>query len=383
MANTRRNKQRLPVGAVRRRRRVAPQARQKAPMVTPPPTNAPKVSLKSLPSSIGATVSNGQPQFNNAKSTVVSHREYIGDLVTSTSTASYSTNNTFVLQPGDFNTFPWLSALAGRYQRYRFRKVAMTFISESPSSVAGAVVIGFDRNAATTAPTTKMAMMELQDSIKCNAWDHASLSINMKSTPTLYTSIGNAYPSGPTGTYADIKTFASGVFWVGTSGTPVSSTLGELYIDYEIELINPGIFLATPGTLHLRENSLSATKWMPVGGFTGQQTGNITPTWVSTDAFSFNYVGPVFLFIAVTTTAASAAVTLALTNATGVAIPTQTTPGQVSQFSATTCLTVWASYILTGVTTVTLTGLTNANTAGTTEVTVLPYDAQAYGTILS
>jgi hypothetical protein len=330
--------------------------------------NAPSLKVSNLPSSIGATISSGQPIVNQQKSVRIRHQEYLGDVISGSST-SYTTLLTYIMQPGDPNSFPWLSALASRYQRYKWHSITLQYISESPTSTTGAVVLGFDHNAAATTPSTKQQMMELQDSIRCNAWDGCALAVS-GSKDLLYTNIGSVYPDGPTGSSADIKTFAGGVFWVGTTGVPATTTLGEIYVTYDVELINPGIFQPTPLMVNVTITPPSASTLFSTSIV---QSGNFYVSYISSLAIGFNYVGP-FLILFNGTTTTTGGVSFTLTGAT--LAPSTAIVGTIA---TTTHITGWCSYLGTGAVTLTFGSIANMNTAQSGSLIICPYDGNAYG----
>lgn len=66
-------------------------------------------------------VSDGQPipHFGNLEAaTIVSHREFIGDITADGGTAF--TNASYPINPGLASTFPWLSGVSRGYSQYRF-----------------------------------------------------------------------------------------------------------------------------------------------------------------------------------------------------------------------------------------------------------------------
>jgi hypothetical protein len=77
-----------------------------------------------------ATNSTSPPSFGSNR-TIVKHREFIGNIQGSTSFSI----NTFNVNPGDEQTFPWLSALAVNYEKYRPIGVIFEFKSTSANAL--------------------------------------------------------------------------------------------------------------------------------------------------------------------------------------------------------------------------------------------------------
>lgn len=61
---------------------------------------------------------------NEGSSIIVRHRELISDLSASASFQPGSRR----INPGDADVFPWLSGIASRYEKYKFRKLKFTMV---------------------------------------------------------------------------------------------------------------------------------------------------------------------------------------------------------------------------------------------------------------
>lgn len=62
---------------------------------------------------------------------IVRHREYIGDVLATTA----FTVQSFMINPGLFNTFPWLSQIAMGYEQYKPRGMIFEFLSTSSDAL--------------------------------------------------------------------------------------------------------------------------------------------------------------------------------------------------------------------------------------------------------
>jgi len=75
------------------------------------------------------------PAFGNSDSTVITHREYIQDITASAVTGAFKIE-TFSLNPGQTDTFPWLASIASNYEEYDIQGMVFEFNSTSGYSVA-------------------------------------------------------------------------------------------------------------------------------------------------------------------------------------------------------------------------------------------------------
>lgn len=101
--------------------------------------------------------------------TRVAHREYIGDVLSST---SLFTPQQFALNPGMKETFPWLSAVAANYTQYQFLGLVFEFVSEGSeyTNSAGLGYVGmatqYDASAANYVDKRSMLNAQFADAAK-------------------------------------------------------------------------------------------------------------------------------------------------------------------------------------------------------------------------
>lgn len=171
--------------------------------------------------------------------TIIRHREYIGDIVATTA----FTLQSFVVNPGIFTTFPWLSQIANSYDQYKMRGMIFEYtstssdalLSSATSTALGTVVMSTDYDVADLAPANKRQMMNSQwaSSSKPSCSFIHPIECKQSLTPQsmLYTR-GTNVPSG-----YDARLYDLCRFNIATEGMQASGgVLGELWVTYEVEL---------------------------------------------------------------------------------------------------------------------------------------------------
>lgn len=188
------------------------------------------------------------PKFENDRDgVVISHREYLGDLITS-STVGGLKLDTFDLNPSSINTFPWLSQLAGpNFQQYRFDGLIFEFKSfsadalNSTNTALGAVfsAINYDYNDSNFTSRNQIENSDWSTSVKPSE----GMLIPVECAPRLTGLNGGLLyvlntPTVPLG--ADPKTYMLGKMTIGTKGFQGTSVnVGSLYVTYKIRLYKP------------------------------------------------------------------------------------------------------------------------------------------------
>lgn len=203
--------------------------------------------------------------------TVVRHREYIMDLVSS-STPNTFLNQTFNINPGLQSTFPWLAPIAQQFEQYTIKGMVFEFktlfadaiASSQANSSVGGVIMSTDYNVLNNPFTTKQQMDNTQYTTSCkpSVSFYHPIECKPSSIPTnqLYVRSGNP-PNG-----GDLRLFDLGQTQIASFGIAASSVvLGELWCTYEIEFSKPISKGATANVLSDHYQLLSASAAAPLG----------------------------------------------------------------------------------------------------------------------
>jgi hypothetical protein len=224
----------------------------------------------------GASRTSSVPSFEGMNCIRVVHKEYLGDI---TSTTSYL-NTPFSINPGLQSTFPWLSAIAANYEQYFINGMIVNFVStsamalNSTNTALGKVVMATEYNAErpTFSSTSEMLNTvysnygkpseDLIHAIECDPRQVAS---------KLYYIRSAGVPSG-----SDPRLYDLGIFQLATEGMQATANIGGLWISYDVTLCKPvlgnslvsmDMFTATvtSNTAYYDLARLTASK-IPVGG---------------------------------------------------------------------------------------------------------------------
>lgn len=174
---------------------------------------------------------------------IVRHREFIGNIVSSTNFSVQS----YLIQPGLADTFPWLSQMANSFEQYKLRGMLFEFVSTSSdallstatSTALGSVIMMTDYDVADPLPTSKRQMLnaEFSCSVKpsVNGIHPIECKKSVSAQDILYTRGAIAAPPG-----FDLRLYDFARFHIATEGMQAAGgTLGELWVTYEIELLKP------------------------------------------------------------------------------------------------------------------------------------------------
>jgi len=182
-----------------------------------------------------------------AEGTTVRHREYIKDIVSSGSANTFNLES-FDINPGNEDLFPWLSQIAPNYEQYEIEGMIFEFRSmsadalNSTNTALGSVVMACNYDVLDDNFGSKSEMENYQWG--CSAKPSCSFMHPIECAPAqtaistiLYTR-GGPVPAG-----ADARLYDWGNFQIATSGLQGTSVVvGELWVSYQIRLLKPKLF---------------------------------------------------------------------------------------------------------------------------------------------
>jgi len=166
------------------------------------------------------------------------------------SAGSTFTNTTYIINPANNVTFPWLSGIAAKFEKYRFRKLHFKFVSTSADAVGstntalGSVLLNTNYDVLDSAFANQVQMEDYGGAAEDKPAEHqvhvvdtagrrggdAGARFNLVSAAQ--TAATEPYPTNSSAHDYDL-----GLFQIATVGQQAVSTLGRLYVCYQVQLI--------------------------------------------------------------------------------------------------------------------------------------------------
>jgi hypothetical protein len=186
--------------------------------------------------------SNQIPSFVMGKNDVrICHREYLGDILSSSTAGAFNIQS-FPLNPGLEETFPWLSEVCGAtFQQYRINGMVFEFRSmsadalNSTNTALGSVVMATDYDSRDDVFSSKQQMENTMFGVSCKP---SSCMLHAIECERSQTSVSELYirpyavPSN-----SDIRLYDLGRFSIATQGCQGTNVnLGELWVSYDVSL---------------------------------------------------------------------------------------------------------------------------------------------------
>jgi hypothetical protein len=240
------------------------------------------------------TLFHGQvPEFGKGHHSVsIRNREFLGDVTGST---AWTTTN-FTINPGVVSTFPWLSKMSHLYQQYTIKGLIFEFRSTSATALnstntaLGTVVMATRYNVYDEPFASKLEAENHDFSTSNRPSESMIHPIECDPRETPYTT--HFVRNGGLSASEDQRLYDWGVFTIATVGMQASSTIGELWVSYDIEFIkprlNPGAY---PNPLHGRISNAATDASNPLGilqrGVGGNMNLTVSATGAGFDTINF------------------------------------------------------------------------------------------------
>jgi len=243
---------------------------------------------------------------SNNESITIRHREFLTDVVTSSSANTFNIMESFALNPGLAATFPWLSQVAQNFQEweplgiaFEFKSMSADAIASSTNTALGSLQLSTQYRASQTLPTTKLLVLQEDYASDCKASRDMVHLVECDPKQNIFSRRyvrNTAVPAGEIQEEFDLGT--TSISTSGFQGTSVNA--GELWITYEIRLSKPifqqGVLNSSTGYAHYANPSGAASATLFGTGTRVQKLDNIGVT-VSNTVITFpNTVQPGSVF---------------------------------------------------------------------------------------
>lgn len=239
---------------------------------------------------------------NTSQSIIVRHREYLAPIKGS---VNFQQQRSFPLQPGDSNTFPWLSGLAIKYQQYKIRGMVFHYVPTSGYAVSGSnpaigsVMIQSSYRAGDNPPTSKVEMLNeywASEASPADPFCHP-IECSPKENPFNIHYVRNV----PLADLSVLPLYDVGKTFICTQGMPADgNVVGDLWVTYEIEFSKPQISSDIVATTESAVINYGTPTPASPFGVVQTAVGNLDfTTEVRTLTFPIGVVGRFFIFVSI------------------------------------------------------------------------------------
>jgi hypothetical protein len=144
------------------------------------------------------------------------------------------------LNPGDGRTFPWLSGIATRFEKYRFSKIVVHYLPTVSTFANGGVALCPVYDPADPPPTSRLHLLNSEGVVRGAVHNELTLTIprsRMRRTDTLF--VRETHDSLMDAN--ELRLSDLGYVVVSLSDIDSTANLGDVFIEYEVELESPRV----------------------------------------------------------------------------------------------------------------------------------------------
>lgn len=182
------------------------------------------------------------------RSTFIRWREYIGDVYTHPNTIGAFNATSFVVNPGNLQTFPWLSTVANQYEQYKPRGIIFEFRSTATDTTTnaslGSVLMTTDYDLVDAAYTSKAEMLNSAYSSEGKMTDNILHGIECdpeELSRKVYFTRSSGSQTVFTAADRDYDVCRTTIATQG-GGLPAGQSVGSLYVHYEFEFLKEQVY---------------------------------------------------------------------------------------------------------------------------------------------
>lgn len=189
----------------------------------------------------------GVPTIVNTKkgeAVIISHREYLGELVSGTGSPSAFKLQSFELNPGNSILFPWGARIAQQFEEYEIRGMIVELKTESSDYAAslsmGTMFMAANYNSSAPPPSSKIQLENYEYS--SSSKPSKSLIMPIECSPVNNTSTHLRIADDGNYEGQDKLWYDWANIYIGSQGIPTAGVpIAEIWVSYEIALFKPWV----------------------------------------------------------------------------------------------------------------------------------------------
>jgi hypothetical protein len=186
------------------------------------------------PASLGiSTLKTPAAQTRTSNGVRVRNRELV--IATINGSSAFTVAAQIPINPGLSGTFPWLNLQAQQYESYKIHSLKAIYIPVTNSTVSGSIMIIPDYDASDMEPLTEIAAANNIGAMESVVWNSMEMKLNPKE---MMVPGPKKYVRG-TMVGGDLKTFDAGLIYVCTNNCSITTIIGKLWLEYDIEFFSP------------------------------------------------------------------------------------------------------------------------------------------------
>lgn len=155
------------------------------------------------------------------------------------------------LNPGDGRTFPWLSGIATRFEKYRFKRIKVTYLPTTSTFTNGGIALCPIYDPADPPPDNRITLLNAEGVVRGAVHNQLTLNIprsRMRNSDTMFVRETHEALMDPN----ELRMSDLGYVIVSLSDVSSTEALGDIFIEYDVELESPRVGPRIGKCAHIR-----------------------------------------------------------------------------------------------------------------------------------
>jgi len=209
----------------------------------------------------------------------IKHREYLREVFGPVRLPGEPNVDEIAVNPGLVSCFPWLSAIANRYESYTFHKLCLHYMPNCSSSTSGSVILSPDYDVSDGSPDSLAPLQSAPDSVRASVWAESRMdctaSLLRKGLKERYVRSASTVTTG-----GDIRLYDAVKCFVATVNMTAAVSVGSLWIEYDVSLRTPTVDISVnmDGSAKFYTNTSTLEAPLGAAGYTIFQDTTIDET---------------------------------------------------------------------------------------------------------
>lgn len=140
--------------------------------------------------------------------------------------------------PGLFSSFPWLSAIAQRFETYTFQKLSLEYVPMCGTSTSGVVMLAPDFDVSDWMPEDVIAISSYPGCVRSSLWSPCQMDCDPRNLQKM---VKERYIREDDVPGVDMKLYDAACLYIFTYGGTAAARVGSIWASYDVVLRTPSM----------------------------------------------------------------------------------------------------------------------------------------------
>lgn len=196
-----------------------------------------KGNESSAPVAISKLIRSSNPNISSSGGDIrIRHRELVQDVHTNADGSMHE--HYLEANPGLYSSFPWLSAIAQRFESYTFQSLSLEYVPMCGTNSSGVVMMAPDYDVSDWMPEDVISISSYPGCVRSSLWSPCRMDCDPR---CLQKMVKERYVRSDSIADVDLKLYDAACLYVYTYGHNAAITAGSIWASYDVILRTPSM----------------------------------------------------------------------------------------------------------------------------------------------